>query len=346
MTHHLTRPRKSGIGGLGLAAAALGLAAWAARTSRQAKAAERRHPPVGRFLAIDGVRLHYVERGAGPPVVLLHGNGSMIQEPILSGVVEGLAKDHRVIVFDRPGYGHSTRPRARLWTPAAQAGLFSKAFEALGLTKPLVLGHSWGTLVALALALDHPASVGALILASGYYHPTPRADVVLALPPAIPIVGDILRYTISPLLGWAMSDRLLAKVFAPQPVPARFVSGFPLSLGLRPLSLRASAEEAVMMIPAAALLRRRYHELRHPLLIVAGTDDRIVDTGRQSVRLHREMPESELLLYPGVGHMVLHAHPEAIASAVSALSTALPPQRTDKQWLSQHQHALVPVPAE
>ena len=90
-----------------------------------------------------------------------------------------------------------------------------------------------------------------------------------------------------------------------------------------------------MMIPAVAVLRRRYGALRHPLLIVAGTDDTIVGTDAQSRRLHKETPHSELLLYPGVGHMVTHAVPGAIAAAIRAMTGALRPRRDYKEWLSQ-----------
>src|SRR5690349_3704780 len=97
--------------------AALAVAALANR--QQAKRAERRNPPQGKFLEVDGVRLHYVERGEGTPFVLLHGNGSMIQDFASSGLVDQAAETHRVIVFDRPGYGHSARPRRRVWSPEA-----------------------------------------------------------------------------------------------------------------------------------------------------------------------------------------------------------------------------------
>jgi mandelate racemase len=70
--------------------------------------------------------------------------------------------------------------------------------------RPVVVGHSWGTLVALPLALDHPEAVSGLVLLSGYYHPTLRADVPLFSIPAIPFIGDLIRYTVGPfcvLLG-------------------------------------------------------------------------------------------------------------------------------------------------
>ncbi|GEO17738.1 hypothetical protein MAE02_54340 [Microvirga aerophila] len=72
---------------------------------QRAEAAERKTPPMGRFLDVDGVGLHYIERGEGEPIVLIHGNGTMIQDFTISDLVDRLASRYRVIVFDRPGYG-------------------------------------------------------------------------------------------------------------------------------------------------------------------------------------------------------------------------------------------------
>jgi pimeloyl-ACP methyl ester carboxylesterase len=143
-----------------------------------AKNAENDNPPAGQFLEVNGVRLHYVERGSGAPLVLLHGNGSMIQDFESSGLIDLAAKNYRVIVFDRPGFGHSDRPRKVVWTPAAQAELINSALHRLGVSHAIVLGHSWGASVAVALALKYPKLVQGLVLASGYYYPTLRPDVV------------------------------------------------------------------------------------------------------------------------------------------------------------------------
>src|SRR6188474_825159 len=130
----------------------VGLAASAILNRVLAKKAERRNPPTGRFITINGVRLHYVERGTGDALVLLHGNGSMIQDFESSGLIDLAAKDHRVIVFDRPGFGHSERPRSLVWTPDAQAQLIRPALAQLGVSNAIVLGHSWGASVAVAIA--------------------------------------------------------------------------------------------------------------------------------------------------------------------------------------------------
>ena len=131
--------------------------------------AERRNPPIGVFIECDGVRLHYIDRGdaASPCVVLFHGNGTMIQDLILSGLVDSLANNYRVVCFDRPGFGYSQRPRTRVWTASAQATLFAMVLDRLGVRNPVVLGHSWGTLVAIALALKSDYAVNGLVLASG-----------------------------------------------------------------------------------------------------------------------------------------------------------------------------------
>jgi hypothetical protein len=152
---------------LGSAAA---LAAAAGHTARKTRQAERKYPPIGRFLDVDGVRLHYIERGRGEPLVLIHGNGTLIQDFTVNGLVARLSERYRVIVIERPGYGYSTRPRA-LWTPRAHATLFEHALAQLGIEHAIVLGHSWGTMVAVSMALQAPDLVRSLVLLSGYYFP-------------------------------------------------------------------------------------------------------------------------------------------------------------------------------
>ena len=303
-----------------LAAAALAAAAVVVR--RKAAAAEADNPPVGRFIEVDGVTLHYLEQGTGEPVVLLHGNGTMIQDFTLSGIVESLAKDHRVIAFDRPGFGYSDRPDGRIWNQAAQAELVYAALQQLGVEKPVVVGHSWGTMVATALALAHPESVGRLVLMSGYYYPTPRLDVPALSMPAVPVIGTVLRNTISPLLSRAMWPMIRRAMFGPAPVTEGF-RRWPVWMTLRPSQLRASAAETAMMIPGAWTMSDDYSALKMPVTILAGDGDKIVNTEIQSERLHREVPQSQLQVIPGAGHMVHHIAPSEVVSAITG-TVAIP----------------------
>ena len=318
------RPRHRGRSGAAWAVAAAAAAAAAAATAlilyRRARQAERDNPPHGRFMMIGGLWLHYVDRGQGQPVVLLHGNGTMIQDFALSGLLDRLAGRHRVIAFDRPGFGHSTRPRGRLWTPAAQADLLHAALRRLGVERCVLVGHSWGTLVALELAWRHPETVRHLVLMSGYYFPSFRADVLLLSPPAIPVLGDLIRYTLSPPLGRLMLPLILRRLFGPAPVSAGFARSFPFDLALRPWQIRASSAEAAMMIPWAALFRRRLGTVRTPTLILAGAGDRLVTTADQSERLNGVLPQSEFRAIPGAGHMVHHSAPDQVADAIESVA--------------------------
>jgi pimeloyl-ACP methyl ester carboxylesterase len=269
---------------------------------RLAKKAEKDAPPVGEFVRVDGVQLHYVEQGEGEPLVLLHGNGSMLQDFACSGLLDTASRSYRVVAFDRPGYGYSDRPRSKVWTADAQAELLHGALQVLGIPRAIVLGHSWGASVAMALARKHPEMVKGLVLASGYYYPTVRTDVLLLSWPALPVLGDVLRFTVSPIMARLLWHRLLNRLFWPNEIPSKF-KGFPKELALRPSQIRAAAEEAALMIPQA------FHEtggkhLRMPVVIVAGQEDQIVDSKKQSERLHTELTASKMISIPRSGHMV------------------------------------------
>lgn len=304
----------------GALAAGLGLAASFFYVRAKTREAERQNPPRGRFVTVDGVRLHYLERGTGPTLVLLHGNGVTSEDFEYSGLIERAAEHYRVIAFDRPGFGYSQRPRSRVWTPQAQARLLHHALQEIGVDSAIVVGHSLGTLVALSMALDVPDFVRGLVLLSGYYYPSLRADVPLASSPAIPLIGDLMRFTVSPVMGRMLWRPLTKQMFAPLPVAQSFRKTPPW-LMLRPRQVRASAADGAMMIPAAMALARRYPELKVPLTIMSGTQDRIADFGHNSERLHERVEDSELELAPGVGHMLHYAEPDKVMQAIDAIAT-------------------------
>jgi len=316
-TPTLSSPALPPAAGFALAGAAL-LGAGAVENHRRARAAERATPPVGRFVEVGGTRLHVVERGHGPALVLLHGNGSLIQDWLVSGLVERAAGTHRVVVIDRPGFGYSERPRSRIWTPGMQAGLIRGALHSLGVEDAVVLGHSWGAQVAIALALQDPARVRALILESGYYFPSPRIDGLLFGPQALPGLGDLLSHTIAPVTSRLLWPRILDRLFGPGPVPERFARDFPVEMVLRPSQLRSAAAESVLMVPDAFALRPHYAELRMPVTILSGTGDRLLSHADQAVALHHRIPGSRLVSVEGAGHMLHQIAPDRVLAAVAA----------------------------
>jgi pimeloyl-ACP methyl ester carboxylesterase len=318
--------RKAGGAGrsaLATAAAVVAAAGAAAALANAAAAriAERRNPPTGRFVEAAGARLHVQGRGVGPAVVLLHGNLMTADDWLLSGVAERLAADRRrVLAFDRPGYGHSERPGGADWTPEAQADAIAEAMALSGVDRAVVVGHSHGAIVAMALAQRHPDAVAGLVLAGGYWFPTARLDSALVAPAAMPAIGPLLRWTLAPLFGRATMPAALKGMFAPRPVPERFSRGFSRAMAVRPSQIRAEAEDGAGMVDAARRLAPGYGRVGAPTVILAGTEDRVVDPDAQSRRLAAAMPDARLRLIPGAGHMVHHAAPEELAAAVAAVA--------------------------
>lgn len=316
--HHTRAGQGLGKSATAIAAVAAGMAAAAFYVHRRSRRAERHNPPTGRFLEIDGVRLHYLHGGRGQPVVLLHGNGVDTSDFALSGLTDALADRYRVIAFDRPGFGYSERPRDRPWTPEDQALLIRRALAELEVERPVVVAHSLSTMLAAALALEEPDYVKGLVLLAGYYYPTARPDVPLMASLNLPMLGPLMGNTLSPLVGRALWGRTRSALFSPAEPPPRF-GEFPVWMSLRPSQLRAAADDAAGMLPAARRLQDRYQELRVPVELIAGDGDRIAWPGKHSERLHHELPHSRLRLIPEAGHMVHYLALEEVLHAVGSV---------------------------
>ena len=281
-----------------------------------------------RFITVDGVRLRYLDRGSGTAVLLLHGNGSMIEDFVATGIMDDADTGHRFIAFDRPGFGYSERPPGRTWGPREQANLLRRALSQLEVERPIVVGHSWGALVALAMALERAEDVAGLVLVSGHYYPI---EATSALPAAFPF-GIFVRRL--------MAADTVRHVFAPCIVSERFKKTFPLGLAMRLSQMQTVDDEAAMLFDAVNELCRHYRELRVPVHLIAGSDDNIVDTRRHSARLHEEIATSTFHRVPGCGHMVHHTAPAEVMAAIAAVGLAQSRERTaaitnrlPRQWL-------------
>jgi pimeloyl-ACP methyl ester carboxylesterase len=311
------------------AGSALVLGGAAVKNWQVSREAEKKYPPNGRFVIVGRVRLHYFEKGTGPDVVLLHGNFTCAEEMILSGVFDRIAKSHRVVAFDRPGFGYSSRTGSQNWTPEHQARVLRNGFRQLGLERPVIVAHSFATLVALSMAAQFPDEIGGLVLISGAYFPEVNVSQALLAPTAIPFLGDALRYTISPVVWRFAAPGMITRMFSPRTVPALFRDGFPLDLALRPEQIHATSADAAFLIPAILRLRRFYRQITAPVILMAGEDDEITDAERHSRRLSYVLINNRLHIQPGCGHMVHFAIPDIVAAAVSSVCCEIDGLGTD-----------------
>ena len=129
----------------------------------------RVHPPRGRFVDVGGLRQHLAEDGTGGsapdtpkeiPIVLIHGAGCNLEDMRLA-FGERL-RGRRLILIDRPGHGWSERRGVDGSSLAYQARIIRDVLDRLGVSRAILVGHSWGGALALRFALDHRAArVGA-----------------------------------------------------------------------------------------------------------------------------------------------------------------------------------------
>jgi Predicted hydrolases or acyltransferases (alpha/beta hydrolase superfamily) len=284
------------------------------------KQAELKFPPNGRFVTVEGVRLHYISKGSGKPVVLIHG-GVLTGNDFERVIEIAAGKGYRAIAFDRPGYGYSERPDSENVTPFVQARLIHAALKELGIEKPILVGHSWSGTLVLSYALLYPqdlegiVTLGAAMYKEGY--PAENGDQISKLV-TTPVIGDLVLHTLlrSPL-GTFLADRTLQATFAPESIPAGYREATH-ALWLRPGQFKANREDVLAFSPAAEQISKRYKEINHPVVIVAGEKDPF-GTKEQSLRLKEDIPHAELIVLPEVAHMIPQNHPQQVVNAIDRL---------------------------
>jgi len=269
-------------------------------------------PPLGRFVDVGGTRLHYVERGSGPPVVLLHGNPGSLHHFLAA--VDALAPTRRAIAFDRPGHGWSEPGGGDMGSPVVQARLLREALRILEVVRPVLVAESWSGALALAYALEFPDELAAVVSAQGTFYEPPELASPLYRMLLAPFVGPLACRAAGPFVR-ARVRRGLETAYAPMPVPPAAVRRSEL-LFSRPRALYATARDSVRRAQVVRELAARYRDVAVPVVLLVGTADRHVNQEHQAHRLHGELARSQLVEVANTGHALAETRPQAIVDAV------------------------------
>lgn len=282
-------------------------------------------PPQGRFVDVPGARLHVREFGQGfgegRAILLVHGLGGQTSH-FGYGLAALLAKRFRVVAVDRPGSGWSTRTGEAGADLSSQAAALAALTERLALGQPLVVGHSLGGAVALALALEHPAKVAGLALLAPLTHM--RADVPAVfkgLTIASPLLRKLVAWTLLVPRSIQSGRQTLEQVFGPEPVPGDFGTKGGGLLSLRPAAFLAASADLQALPARLPLQQERYKELRIPVAVLYGKDDGILDWRGNGRGLVEKVPGARLELVDG-GHMLPVTQPAACAAFVETVAQA------------------------
>jgi len=291
-------------------AVAAELAAFTAWHSRRAR---RRYPPAGDFVEVEGARLHYVDRGAGRPVVLLHGLKGSVNEFTYS-VMDALAEKYRAIAFDRSGYGHSERTGFDGSSPLVQARQLHAALAKLSVERPVLVGHSMGAATATAYAVQYQGGLAGLVTLAGHTLPFDGPIGLSSQLAGLPLVGPLFVHTLVTPFGLLLAPLVLRGVLAPQRPPRDYARAAAWT-ALRPGPFTASADDAHAADDGLRLVYHHYPHLDLPVVIVHGRDDHVLSPN-ESLSFHRLVPGSEFIELSGCGHMPFFCDPGAVVAAI------------------------------
>lgn len=293
---------------------------------------EKTYPPVGQFVEVAGGRVHYVQQGQGPDVILLHGAGGNLRD-FTFDLMGQLSDRYTVTAFDRPGMGYTDQtpsaPKAAFArqgdSPDAQVAMLREAARSLGITDPIVVGHSFGGIIALAWAttgLDQP-------------DPTNAAGVVLLAGVAMPWPGDLGAYyevngsalggavavpLISAFVPSSVVDTAVAQTFAPQSPPDGYIGHLGGALAIRPDTFRANARQVNTLRPHVVDMVPLYADLSLPVEVLHGTADTTVPIHIHAEELVKIVQGANLVRLEGVGHQPHHVARQETLDAIDRVA--------------------------
>jgi pimeloyl-ACP methyl ester carboxylesterase len=297
------------------------------------------------FVTVNEARLHFVIKGAGRPIVLIHGNPGSCQD--WARLYTPISSRYQVIAFDRPGHGHSDRPNHRDVTIDIQAQMLHKALRELQIERPILVGHSWGGALALSYALEFPNDVSGLVLLAPAVYESDDGVSFLSKLPGFPIIGDVVNFLFTPLIGPWLVKTDVTKAFAPDPIPKHYLRHV-LSEWTRPKKVKWYSVDDALLNERLPKLSARYVELldtnhrdsdrrdsapadsvsngsrlRMPVSIVTGDSDLIVPATENAHRLYEALPHSELIVLEKTGHQIPFTRPDAVVKAIDQVAAKL-----------------------
>jgi pimeloyl-ACP methyl ester carboxylesterase len=298
-----------------------GLVLFTVRTVRRVEAAL---PPAGRFVDVPGARLHVVERGQGPSLLLVHGLAGQLSH-FTYGIVDQLATQYRVVAVDRPGSGYSVRTPGASAALGAQADVLAALIDTLQLGRPVVVGHSLGGAVALALAQRHRERVAGLALVAPLTHMVQSVSAAFkGLEISKPWLRTLAAWTLAVPVSIARRDEVLGLVFGPEAVPRDYATRGGGLLTLRPSHFIAASTDLVAIAEDLPGMVQRYGTMELPVNILYGRSDRLLNPHDQGEALAAKLPGAQFTLVEG-GHMLPITAPERTAQFIrEAAARALP----------------------
>ncbi|WP_170410011.1 alpha/beta fold hydrolase [Ruegeria atlantica] len=297
----------------------VGMNLWTRRLTQQGL---ERVPQLGEIVHVTGGSIHYVEKGdpAKQSIVMIHGLAGQLQHFTYS-LMDLLADDYHVVAVDRPGCGYSTRDSADLGRLQEQARMIQEFLDTKGISNAVLVGHSLGGAVSLAMALDNPEKTGALALLAPLTQKLPATPQVFKpLEIRTEWLRNFIGNTIAVPISAKTAPHTLGAVFDPEPAPDDFLDRAGGALGLRPSAFITASQDVVGVDESIAAQVARYTDLSVPGGILYGAQDAILSPTANGAPMTRFGLSDEQI--EALGHMIPITAPDACAAFIHRIADA------------------------
>ena len=263
------------------------------------------------FVDVLNQQIRIYETGCGQPVLLIHGLPGCIED--WESIMPELSKRFRVVAYDRPGHGFSSANNLK-YNLDYNADIAFAIVDKLGLENPVIVGHSYGRSLTLAMAVRDVSTIKAFVSVSPVISIKGKPDLIFKIL-KIPLMGSALRLFIK-LFGHNMVKKGMEVAFDPnqKDMPRDFINKRCMIISL-PHNVVTTAREEMAICPDLSNITNHYDKINKPLFIVHGSSDRVVPVG-DAISLHEKVPGSKLILLKETGHMVQYAKPTELIKVI------------------------------
>ena len=265
------------------------------------------------YVDCQGCKVRYYQVGSGPDILFIHGAPGSIEDWL--PVTDGLAAKYRLTFYDRPGYGYSDALKGG-YNQIRQADVAFALIEMLNLANPVVVGHSFGGSIALAMAVRRPKQIKVFISVGARAYPKAKSPVIFHLLKA-PIIGKLILAIQRSALGQNMLRSAIHKMFHPNEssIPPDFIETR-VSQWLSNGNMISLAHEDTNSSSVLREISQHYHEIEQHFVVVHGSEDHSIPV-EDAMNLYSDLKDAQLIILPNTGHMVQFIRTDELARIIS-----------------------------
>ena len=281
----------------------------------QDKFAEKNVPAIGTILNVNGLRAHgYVEGNGSQDIVFIHGAFINLRDWLFAA--RSLLKlDSRLIYIDRPGFGYSERDEGK-WDAEQQAVLARSFVKKIHGKNLILVGHSWGAMVAMAWAAKFPEDVKGVVSIAGLNMPFSGVSKLANDIGLLRVAYELYFANVASRTDNGSIEKFASRIFQPQDIPTGYLDYVGSDLSMRLSTIKANKNDLLIASQALKQNFATYRRIEMPVEIIHGKEDFLLPFKSQAVAFDEVIPNSRLHILPNLGHMAHHFASKELSNSI------------------------------